>query len=256
MKWHLGVMGLCAWTLEACSTDPVVEEGQRAAEAMAVASEVVGLARAFAAPTEGLSGDAAAAMRAAAVAQAAFTPTGCTRIQLRDNAVRVIFIGECDGPYGIRVLGGALVATVTLRGVQTGVGLSGELRTRHSTLRPALGVTLSALGGSFQAEYVGTVAGVGARGTAVTFEGRGGATLDADCVQLTGSAAVTAGSEPWNVLIASYGRCADGCPMRDGSLLLSRAAGAPTRVDLSGGENVSVTTASGRPEAATVPCGR
>jgi hypothetical protein len=248
-------MGLMAWALGACSTDPAVEDGLRAAEAVAMASEVVGLAQAFAAPTAGLTSDAMAAERSAAVAQAAFTPTGCTRVQLRDNAVRVTFLGECNGPYGMRILEGTLVATVARRGEQMEVALSGDLRTRHSTLRPAVNVTVSALAGSFQADYAGNFSGIGARGTAVGFDGRGIGSLDASCVQLNGSAAVTAGSEPWTVLIAGYNRCAGGCPMSGGSLLINRASGSQTRVELSGGQDVSVTTANGRGETATVPCG-
>lgn len=255
MKWRCGVMGLLAWALGACSTDPAVEDGLRAAEAVAMASEVVGLAQAFAAPTAGLSSDAMAAERSAAVAQAAFTPTGCTRVQLRDNAVRVTFLGECNGPYGMRILEGTLVATVARRGEQMEVALSGDLRTRHSTLRPAVNVTVSSLAGSFQANYAGNFSGVGARGTAVSFDGRGIASLEASCVQLNGSAAVTAGSEPWTVLIATYNRCAGGCPMSGGSLVINRAAGTQTRVELSGGQDVSVTTSTGRSEASTVPCG-
>lgn len=255
MKWRCGLMGLMAWALNACSTDPAVEDGLRAAEAVAMASEVVGLAQAFAAPTTGLSSDAMAAERSAAVAQAAFTPTGCTRVQLRDNAVRVTFVGECNGPYGMRILEGTLVATVARRGEQLEVALSGDLRTRHSTLRPAVNVTVSALAGSFQADYAGNFSGVGARGTAVSFDGRGIGSLEASCVQLNGSAAITAGSEPWTVLIATYNRCAGGCPMSGGSLVINRASGAQTRVELSGGQDVSVTTSTGRSESATVPCG-
>ena len=255
MTWKLGLVGCFAWTLSACSTDPSIEEGQRAAEAVAMAGEIVGLARAFATPSTGLRSDVMAAEHAAAAAQAAFTPSGCTRVQLQGNAVRVTFVGECRGPYGTTLLDGALVATVSLRGAQTEVSLSGELRTRHSTLRPVVSVRLSALGGSYQVEYTGNFTGVGARGTAVSFDGRGIGSLDPTCVQLNGSAAVTAGSDPWNLTIANFNRCADGCPMSGGSLLLNRAAGTQTLVELSGGANVSVTGVSGRSEAATVPCG-
>lgn len=255
MKRHLGVMGLLAWTLDACATDAAIEDGQRAAEAVAMAAEVVGLAQAFAAPTAGLTSDVMAAERAAAVAQAAFTPTGCTRIQMRDNAVRVTFVGECNGPYGMRILDGSLIATVARRGEQLEVALSGELRTRRSTLRPALNVTVSPLPGSYQVDYAGNFSGVGARGTAVTFDGRGIGSLDASCVQLNGQAAVTAGDGPWTLLIAGYSRCAGGCPASGGSLVINRATGVPTRVELTGGQGVAVTGASGRAEATTVPCG-
>ncbi|TAK18794.1 MAG: hypothetical protein EPO40_36140 [Myxococcaceae bacterium] len=253
--WRCALALGMARALLACSTDPTVEDGLRAAEAVAMASEVVGLAQAFAAPTTGLTSDVMAAERSAAVAQAAFTPTGCTRIQLRDNAVRVTFVGECNGPYGMRVLDGALVATVARRGEQLEVALSGELRTRHSTLRPALNVTVSSLAGTTQVEYVGNFTGVGARGSAVSFDGRGVGSLEASCVQLNGSASVTAGSEAWTVLIASYNRCAGGCPMSGGNLILNRASGSQTRIELTGGQGVSVTNANGRAEAASVPCG-
>ena len=255
MKWQLGFMGAMAWALDACTTDPAIEEGQRAAEAAAMASEIVGLAQAFAAPLGGSSDNVMAAERAAAVAQAAFTPTGCTRIQRRDNALRVTFLSECNGPYGMRVLDGTLDATVSLRGSQVEVAFAGELRTRHSTLRPALNVTLSPLPGSFQADYAGNFTVVGARGTAVTFDGRGAATLEADCVEIYGNAAVTAGAGPWTLLIASYRRCAGGCPMSGGNLILNRPEGTQTRVELTGGVNVSVTAATGLAETTTVPCG-
>ena len=89
----------------------------------------------------------------------------------------------------------------------------------------------------------------------MTWDGHGIASLDAACLQLDGSAAVTAAGDPWSVLIASYNRCADGCPMSGGSLILSRATGTQTRVEFSGGNSVSVTAATGRAAAATVPCG-
>lgn len=255
MKWSIGVVTTLAWALDACTTDPAIEDGQRAAEAVAMAAEVVGLAQAFATPTTGLTSDVMAAERAAAVAQAAFTPTGCTRIQLRDNAIRVSFLGACNGPYGTTIVDGALVATVSLRGSQTEVAFSGEVRTRHSTLRPALNVTTTVIGATVQADYTGRVEGLGARGTAITYEGRGIASLDPDCVQLNGSAAVTAGTDPWTVLVASYNRCSGGCPRSGGSLILNRAAGTQTRVETTGGAGVAVTGATGRAEAAEVPCG-
>ena len=43
--------------------------------------------------------------------------------------------------------------------------------------------------------------------------------------------------------------------MSGGSLVINRAAGTQTRVELSGGQDVSVTTSTGRSEASTVPCG-
>ncbi|MDB4929156.1 MAG: hypothetical protein JWM10_1640 [Myxococcaceae bacterium] len=248
-------MGCLAYGLDACSADPMIEDGQRAAEAVAMASEIVGLAQAFAPSLEGVTTNAMAAERAAAVAQAAFLPAGCARVQIRDNAVRVSFDSECEGPYGTRYLSGSLVATVALRSAQVEVALSGEARTRHSTLRPAVNVTMFPAGGAIQADYAGNFTGVGARGTAVSFDGRGSASLGVDCVQLNGTAAVTAGSEPWTVIIAGYTRCLGGCPMSGGSLLVSRAAGTQTRVELGGGANVSVTAGTGRAEAATVPCG-
>lgn len=254
MRWHLGVMGLFAWALDACSADPAIEEGQRAVEGVAMAADLVGLSHAFAAPIVGVSDDLVAAQRAAAVAQAAFTPSGCTRIQLQNNIVRVIFVSECRGPFGMRVLGGTLDATITLASGQT-VAFSGEVRTAHSTLRPQLNVTLSYLEGTFQAQFAGNFTGTGARGTAVTFEGRGIGTLDSTCVQINGSSTITAGGAPWGVLISNYNRCADGCPRTAGSLLINRNAGAPTRVEFIGGQNISVTTASGRNEEVTVPCG-
>jgi hypothetical protein len=255
MKWRLAVMGCLAYGLGACSTDPTIEDGQRAAEAIAMASEVVGLARAFAPSLEGVTTDAMAAERAAAAATAAFTPAGCARVQTRGDAVRVLFDAECEGPYGTRFLSGSVVATVALRSDRVEVALSGEARTRHSTLVPAVNVTMFAAGGAIQADYVGNFTGVGARGTAVRFDGRGSGSLGVDCVQLNGNAAVTAGSDPWTVIIAGYSRCAGGCPMSGGSLVLNRAGGTQTLIELSGGENVSVTARSGRAEPATVPCG-
>jgi hypothetical protein len=255
MRGRLAVMGGLAYGLGACSTDPAIDDGQRAAEAVAMASEIVGLAQAFAPSLEGVTSDAMAAERAAAVALAAFSPAGCARIQTRDNAVRVSFVAECEGPYGTRFLDGAIVATVARRSAQVEVALAGEARTRHSTLRPAVNVTMYPAGGAIQADYAGNFTGVGARGTAVSFDGRGAASLGADCVQLDGTATVTAGAEPWTVLIAGYSRCLGGCPMRGGSLLVSRAAGTQTRVELNGGQSLAVTGAAGRAEAATLPCG-
>ena len=248
-------MGSFAWVLSACADDPAIEDGQRAAEAVEMASEVVGLARAFAAPSTHVTDLPTAVHDAAAQATVAFTPSGCARVQTSADAVRVTFVSECRGPYGLRVLDGTVTATLALRDGDVAVALAGDLHTQRATTHPALTVTLTTVGAGYQIQYAGNFTGTGSRGTAVSFAGNGPGSLDDSCVQLNGSAAVTAGGDPWTLLVANYNRCADGCPASGGSLVINRAAGTQTRVDLSGGQNVSVTTSSGRAASATVPCG-
>lgn len=74
-------------------------------------------------------------------------------------------------------------------------------------------------------------------------------------MQLDGSAAVTAGAGPCTLLAVSYSRTACGCAMSGGNLIFNRASGTQTRVEFTGGVNLSVTAESGLAETATVPCG-
>ena len=74
--------------------------------------------------------------------------------------------------------------------------------------------SVSALPDSYSVQYSGSVTGTGSLGGAFTVSATGVGSLGAECVQLNGTASVGYGAEAWTVLIASYDRCAGGCPGR------------------------------------------
>lgn len=256
MKWRAVFGAVVGWSLTACGTDPAVEDGRRAAEALALEAEAVGIAQAFATSYDGVTGDVSAAERAAAQAQTAFSPSGCARVQIRANELRLT-LDNCAGPYGMTGLTGTLQATVNVRSTATvEFAMTGDLRTRRSSWRTDVHVTLTATGSSYSAQYTGVVTGTGSLGNAYTVSASGVGSLGADCVQLNGNVNLGVGSEAWSLLIAGYERCAGGCPRAGGSLVLTRPSNAgQTRVQFNGGSAVSVTIPAGRDESAEVACG-
>lgn len=255
MKWRAGLGVLAWWSLSACGDDPALEEGRRAVEALALQAEAVGLAQAFAVSLDGVTGDISATERAAAQAQAAFTPAGCARVQIRANELRVT-LDNCNGPYGMAAMTGTINATVNVRTAASyDVVMTGDVRTRRSSFQPAVRANITALSDLYSVQYSGTVTGVGSLGGSHTVSANGVGSLGADCVQLNGNASVGSGSDAWTVLIATYSRCAGGCPQNGGSLLLTRSSGTQTRVQLNGGSAVTVTTSTGREETSDVACG-
>ncbi len=255
MRWRAALGLLLGWTLSACADDPAIEEGRRAVEALALQAQAVGLARAFATSLDGVTGNNTAAERAAAQAQATFTPAGCARVQIRANELRVT-LTDCVGPYGMVAMNGTLNATITVASAsQVDVAMTGDVRTRWSSFQPAIRASVTALVDSYSVQYSGSVTGVGSLGGTYTVSATGVGSLAADCVQLSGNASIGDGATASTVLIASYARCNNGCPQSGGSLLLTRASGMQTRIQLNGGNAVTVTAATGREESSEVTCG-
>ena len=255
MRWRAALGLLLGWTLSACADDPAIEEGRRAVEALALQAEAVGLAKAFATSLDGVTGNNTAAEAAARQAQAAFTPAGCARVQIRGNELRVT-LTDCNGPYGMAAMNGTLNATITVQSAsQVDVLMTGDVRTRRSSFQPAVRASVTALLDSYSVQYSGSVTGTGSLGGAFTVSATGVGSLGAECVQLSGNASVGYGGQAWTVLIASYDRCAGGCPQTGGSLLLTRESGMQTRIQLNGGSEVTVTAATGREETSEVACG-